>query len=443
MNSGSVLSINQELTLTIVRLGIYGEGVGHWCGITIFVEGALPTEQILCAVYEIRRNFGRARLIKILKVSCFRQKPICPVFGRCGGCQIMHLKYTEQLKIKKDRVIDALERIGKLSTPLVSDCEPSPADLYYRNKIQVLAGIKNQKTFFGLYALHSHQLVEVHHCYIHCSLGEKAFELTLELTEQTPILNLRCLIIKTAVIAQQIIVIFVTKDSNPVPSNIIVCLKNQIPEIKGILQNIQPKDSNTIVGQEYRLLYGDSFMEDTVKGLRCRISAASFFQVNSYQIENLYDKVLEFAELLGNEIVLDGYCGIGVLSMLLAQKAYHVIGVESNPYAIEDARENAKMNQIKNIEFFVAATEIFIQSLQNIDVVILNPPRKGCERSVLEKLLILKPKRIIYISCDPATLARDLQVLTCNAYSLNEIQPFDMFPQTMHVETVAKLSLAH
>ncbi|HUD01934.1 MAG TPA: 23S rRNA (uracil(1939)-C(5))-methyltransferase RlmD [Rhabdochlamydiaceae bacterium] len=428
--------LHQKITLTIKRLGIHGEGIGDLDGFTVFVDGALPGETVTASICEVRKNFARATLISTELSSPHRVKPPCPVFGRCGGCQLMHLDYPQQLETKRQRVIDALERIGKIFNVPVASCVPSPNPLAYRNKIQLPVDL----TRMGLYAFNSHDIVEIEKCYIHCSLGEKVFAQVKQILKADPDPALKFVLIKTGVSTNQVLVILVTEgEGSPALPATAEKIMESAPEIKGVVQNIKTTADNVVLGKTFRTLAGHSSIVDKICGLHFKVSPASFFQVNPAQAENLYQKALEFCELKGEETVLDAYCGVGTLSLIVAPHAKHVIGVECVPDAIADAEENAKRNQIKNTVFHCAPAEDFIGTLSSIDVAILNPPRKGCEPAFLEKLLQLKPKRIVYVSCDPATLARDLALLQ-KGYTINAVQPFDMFPQTIHVESIVQLN---
>jgi len=417
------IQIDQKIEVPIHRLGINGEGVGDFEGFTLFVDGALPGETILGVVTEVRKNFGRARISEILHRSNHRVEPVCPLFGHCGGCQIMHLQYEKQLKAKRQRILDALERIGKLTIDVLP-CMASPNPLGYRNKIQLPVKDGN----IGLYAKGSHDIIDVEKCYIHCSLGEKIYAWIRKFQQ---VQQFRHLLIRTAVKTSEVLLVFVTEDPF-VPDDI-------PPEVKGIVQCIKRSKGNRILGSEFHTLWGRAWIEEVLQGLKFRISAASFFQVNPSQAENLYAQVIEFAQLSGDEIVLDSYCGVGTLSLILSKGAKKVIGVESVPEAIDDAKANAMRNNIKNCEFYCDRAEHFIPNLESADVAVVNPPRKGCEPIFLETLAKLDPKTIVYVSCDPATMARDVSFLSEKGYQATKIQPFDMFPQTSHVECIVQL----
>jgi len=421
------------MQIAIHGLGSSGEGVGVLDGYVVFVDGALPGEVVNVRMLERGVRHGRAELVSIEKASPDRVQPPCKLFGRCGGCQLMHLKYEAQAAMKRQRVVDALERIGKLDGSGVCPCVPSPLHLHYRNKIQM--PVRDGK--LGLYAKNSHDLVEVDTCAIHCSLGEQVLNHVRAILPS----NLRHVLIKSAVHTNQALVVFVSREKPTVAlRDVAQQLMAQNPSIRGVVHNLHSGPENVILGREYTVLAGNGFVHEELCGLKFKVSPASFFQVNPAQAEQLYAKALEFAGLNGDETVLDAYCGVGTLSLLFAQKAGRVVGVECVKEAIDDARENARCNGIGNVEFVCAEAELFVRKCPKADVVLLNPPRKGCEETMLQGIGRLKPKRVVYISCDPATLARDLGRLVGLGYRLEAVQPFDMFPQTAHVETVSVLS---
>lgn len=422
--------------LTIERLGINGEGVARHDGLTVFVDGGLPGEKVKARLYERRKTYGRAAIVQRLESSSHRASPPCPLFSQCGGCQLMHLSYPQQLEAKRQRVADALERIGKFSGIEVLPCEASPHPLGYRNKIQLPVDAQMR---LGLYARNTHDIIPVEHCHIHCELGERAFKQIQSLLKASPVGALRHIVIKTAVNTGQVLVILVTVNPDPL-SRFAQEIMQTVPEVKGVVQNVNPGPGNAVLSEDFRLLAGSGYIEEALMGLVFKVSPASFFQVNPAQAEKLYAHALEFSDLKGEERVLDAYCGVGTLSLVLARQAKEVVGVECVPAAIADAEENARKNGILNVQFVCAEAEKLISDLTDIDVALLNPPRKGCEGAVLDSLVKLAPKRIVYISCDPATLARDLNVLCGHGYVIDEVQPFDMFPQTAHVETVVKVS---
>lgn len=443
--------LNQTINTTIQRLGIHGEGVGYWDGYTVFIDGALPGEVVQANLFEIKKKYGRGNLHTIENPSPNRANPPCPQFGKCGGCQLMHLDYNAQLEMKRQKVIDAFERIGKLENVNIAPCEPSPTPLAYRNKIQVPIRAGDQGIRIGFNARNSHDLVDVDYCHIHCNLGQHVYEIVTDTLKNSNLTaydwktkkgELRYLIIKTAVHTGQALVVFVTSSSASKELSFVANkIMHRCPEVKGVVQNLNSVPNNVVLGKEYCVLSGQDYIEEEICGYLFKVSPPSFFQVNPKQAENLYRKVVEFAELSGNESVLDAFCGVGTMSLILSKQAKSVTGVECVAEAIVDAKKNAQKNSVKNVSFVCDSAENYIQNIDNIDVVILNPPRKGCEFQLLKKVGELAPKKVIYVSCDPATLARDLAYLKEVGYSIKQAQPFDMFPQTAHVETVVCCTL--
>jgi 23S rRNA (uracil1939-C5)-methyltransferase len=425
--------------------------VGRLGGYTLFVDGALPGERVHVRCIEAQKNYGRAQLLSILEASPDRVKPPCPLFGTCGGCQLMHLSYPKQLEIKRQRVIDALQRIGKIKDVEVPLCLPSPSPLSYRNKIQLPVKSAPEGVAFGLYVQGSHQLVEVPSCLIHCAMGDEIYREVSALVKKGGVTaycpetgegELRHLLIKSAIHTGEALVIFVTASGNkekwvPLAKQIL----ERSSQVKGVVQAINKQKGNRILGQSFEVLAGAGYIHETLGELIFKVSPASFFQVNSEQAMFLYAQALKFADLEETETVLDAYCGVGTLSLFFAKQAKRVIGVESVPEAIQDAKENAVMNKISNVSFVCANAETYCGTLKAIDVAVLNPPRKGCDLLLLKELKRLHPKTVVYISCNPSTLARDLAYLRDFGYKVEAIQPFDMFPQTAHVECVVKLNL--
>lgn len=448
------LKIETVFDLHIDDLGTSGEGIGSVEGFKIFVEGALPLEKVRVVITAIKSNYGIGKLLEILIPSPHRIKPPCPLFDRCGGCQIMHLTYPKQLEVKRKRVMDAFERIGKSKILEMPEVEPSDPFLYYRNKIQLPVtplpdGGDQEGVEIGLYQKGSHQVVPVDHCLIHSSLGDLVYQEVIRIIKASSIKaydentkegELRHVLIRTAIFLKQVLVVLITTSS---PSELIKKIGKELSKIegvKGVVHHKNARKDNVVLDQNFTTLYGRSYIEEALCGLTFKISAASFFQVNPYQAEKLYRAAIELAEITSESIVLDAYCGIGTLSLLIAQRAKKVVGIECVPQAIKDAKENAKFNKIDSVEFICGQSEKLIQSLSSIDIVFLNPPRKGCDPQVLFELKRLKPKTIIYIACDPATLARDALILASHGFKRDVVKAFDLFPQTMHVETLVKFT---
>lgn len=354
-----------------------GEGVGTLEGKKVFVDGALPGEQVEIEVTEVKKRYLKAKLLKVTNPSPARVSPICPLFGICGGCQLMHLSYSEQLNWKRKRVSDALKRIGGLDV-MVEPCAPSPDQLGYRNKVHLHQG--------GYHKRHSHEIVPIDRCYIHNPIGEKMLPLAKNSGEA---------IIKTALASGEVLV-----------------------EIDG--------RSNL------------PFITEQLGPLRFKIGPRDFFQVNPKQAYQLYQKAIGCAKLDRSTRVLDAYCGVGCLSLFAALEAKEVLGIEIEESAVISARENGKLNGISNASFTCGRVEKQLPKLGSFDTIFLNPPRGGVEPQVIATLLKHPPQRLIYISCDPATLARDLKLLQ-GGFIIEKAFPFDMFPQTVHVETLVEL----
>lgn len=424
------MQFKEKFTAVISHLGKNGEGIIQHPEFTIFVDGALPGEEIEATFIEKKPHWGRASLLQVLKPSLERIAPPCPFFGRCGGCQLMHLDYAGQLLFKQNLVQEAFGQ-----DVVVEKCHPAPTPLAYRNKISlpVREGMK-----LGFFASRSNDLVEIDACLVHCQAGEEVFKEILSLIKDFP--PLRHILIRTALSNRQSLVILVTRRADNL-QNIAKEIMARCPTVRGVVHNINPSSGNTILGDKTTLLVGEDFIEEKLCNLTFRISANSFFQVNLVQAENLYKQAISIANLQKGDIVLDAYCGIGTLTLLLANHVKQVFGVESVPQAILDAKKNASINSIENVSFICDLAEKYIESAPKVEAIFLNPPRKGCDPAILKKLSQLKIRQVIYISCNPQTLARDVALLQSYGYILGPIYPFDMFPQTSHVECVTKLEI--
>ncbi len=426
---------NQIITCSIDNFGSSGEGVGTFEGRRVFIEGALPGETVTAKMTLIKKTYAKGVATQVLTASPERVIAPCPYYDRCGGCQLMHLNYPAQLEMKRRRVKDALERIGGFQNSHVEQVVPSPRDFSYRNKIQLPV----QGPRIGLYERGTHELVDIEHCLIHSDLGESVYRPIRSLFRELEFdqgCEIRHILVKSAVHTGQVLVVVVTEGP---PSSKLQKFADRLlgalPAVKGVVHNLNKKGSNVVLGDHYQTLAGQNFVRDEICGMLFHVSPASFFQVNPFQAEALYRHVLGL--IAPGLTVVDAYCGVGTLSLLASKKARRVIGIEVVPDAIEDAKRNAELNGVKNVDFHCLPVEKALQELRQGDVVILNPPRKGCAPKVISTLLSRRPQSIIYVSCDPATLARDLSLL--EGYRLLSVQPFDMFPQTAHVETVALL----
>ena len=380
-------------------------------------------------------------------------EPACGIYKQCGGCQVQHLSYEGQLQMKHDTVVNQLKRIGHIENINVLPTIGMENPNRYRNKTQVPFGYENGEVVAGFYQKRSHEITNMKSCLIQTDISDQIVDTMRELCRDLNIdpynesLNLgvlRHVIVRVGFKTDEIMVTLVTRTKTiPHVENVIETLVNKYPQIKSIAQNINPKVTNVIFGDETKILYGEPYIYDEMNGIRFAISPRSFYQVNPVQTETLYSKAVEFAGLTGNEVVFDAYCGIGTITLFLAQHAKEVYGVEIIPEAIEDAKMNAKLNNFNNAQFAVGKSEdiipMWIENGIIPDVIVVDPPRKGCDKTLLDTMLEAKPKRIVYVSCDSSTLARDLKILIDGGYNLEVVQPVDMFPQTAHVECVAKL----
>ncbi|WP_125154024.1 23S rRNA (uracil(1939)-C(5))-methyltransferase RlmD [Clostridium rectalis] len=444
---------NKDYKIKITGMGYSGEGVGKIDEFTIFVPGAIKNEYVEIKIVKVNKRFAFGKLIKIIEPSEFREKPICPIYNRCGGCQIQHMKYEEQLDFKTKRVEDSIRRIGTLDIK-VNKTMGMKDPYRYRNKVQLPIGKENTEIVIGFYAKKSHKIINIEECFIQDKISDKVLEITKQWIKKykISIYNeenhsgiLRHLMIRKAFKTGQLMIVLVTNGQKlPFKNEFVNTIKDNIKEVKSIIHNINSKKTNVILGDDCFTLWGKDFITDYIGKFKFNISPLSFFQVNPMQTEILYNKVLEFADLKGEETVFDAYCGTGTISLFLSQNAKKVYGVEIVAEAIENAIINAEENNIKNAEFFVGKAENVIPELISkgiyADVVVVDPPRKGCETSLLEAIATMKPNKIVYVSCDPGTLARDLKILNELNYKTIKVQPVDMFPQTSHVETVVLIS---
>jgi len=435
--------------IKIHGLGSSGEGVGKLDGLTFFVEGALPGEEVLAEVETRKKNYAIARLVEVVKSSAERVEPFCPLYKNCGGCQLQHLSYPAQLKWKRQQVVDAVERIGKLDGIKILDTLGMENPLRYRNKMQFPVG-KNLQ--IGCYARGSHKIIDTTSCMIQNAVNDKILNAVRNVAkkfnlqpydEDTHKGFLRHVMGRVGCNGEFMIVLVTATKNFPNEKNFVRALVKELPDVTSIQQNIQTFHNNVILGRETKILYGKPTIHDKIGDLKFNISARSFFQVNTAQAEILYKTALDFAELEGGEIIIDAYCGTGTIGLFMARNAHRVYGTEIVSSAIADAKKNARENNIRNIEFFIGdAAKIFPRLANSVhfpNVIITDPPRAGCDKKVLETFAAMETDKIIYVSCNPATLARDLKILDELGYRTKKIQPVDMFPFTSHVESVAQI----
>ncbi|EJT6496239.1 23S rRNA (uracil(1939)-C(5))-methyltransferase RlmD [Clostridium perfringens] len=448
---------NKEYIFDIISQGYEGEGIAKIDNkYPIFIEGALKGEKVKVRIVKVNKNFAYGKLMEVLEASEERVNPPCAIYKRCGGCKLQHASYKAQLDFKWDRVKDCVSKIGKLDPSIVKYPLGMENPWRYRNKVQLPIGLINGEVKIGFFAPRSHDIIDMESCLIQDEIGDKVVKLTREWIEKFNIRPynidgeydekgiVRHIMIRRGFTTNEVMVVLVTNGEKlPHKEEFVDLMVKNIPGIKSVIQNINSKKTNVILGLESKTLWGEDTISDYIGDFRFNISPLSFFQVNPTQTEVLYGKALEYANLTGNEEVFDAYCGTGTITLFLSQKAKKVYGVEIIPQAIDNAWINAKENKVENVEFFVGESEVVIPDLINkgvkADVVVVDPPRKGCDKKLLDAITNIDAKKIVYVSCDPSTLGRDLKVLEENGYKTLEVQPVDMFPNTAHIENVALL----
>lgn len=479
---------NNVVTVTIEDIGVNGEGIGKVDGYTLFIKDAMIGDVIEAKVMKAKKHYGYARLQKILTSSEARVKtPACPMARKCGGCQIQEMKYSAQLAFKEGKVCGNLERIGgvpaelldEIMEPVVgmergetaevaaaADTEKAGAADYqpfcYRNKAQFPIGTdKEGHVIAGFYAGRTHNIISNTDCILGVPINKEILECILAFMEEYKILSyneekhtglVRHVLIRYGFTTDEIMVCLILNGEELPHAEVLVERLRKIPGMTSITVNVNRAKTNVIMGDKIKLLWGQTFITDYIGNVKYQISPLSFYQVNPVQTEKLYELALDYADLTGEETVWDLYCGIGTISLFLAQKAKQVYGVEIVPQAIDDAKNNAKINGIKNAEFYVGKAEEVLPDYYkeyakthngekaHADVIVVDPPRKGCEESLLQTIVDMQPERVVYVSCDSATLARDVKFLREKGYELAKVRAVDQFPHTVHVETVALLT---
>ena len=451
MNKNVPVEKGKTYEIGIRTLGTSGEGVGRYENFTVFVPGALPGETVRAAIDDVKKSYARGHVVDILKKSKDRVVPPCPIYAHCGGCQLMDLDYMAQLKAKRQQVIDAITRIGKQTDVYVEPTLGAASPWNYRNKMQFPIGREKGRVVIGCFAQGSHRIIDTTDCRIQKQGNNDIVNAVRDIVEKLniPVYNedrhtgvLRHVMGRVGEGGDMVVLVTAT-EKLPHEREFIRLLRARLPRVVSIHQNIQTYHNNVILGRETKLLWGRPTIKDQIGRLKFHISPRSFFQVNTAQAEVLYSKALEYANLTGEESVIDAYCGTGTITLFLAQKAREACGVEIVKPAIQDAKRNARDNGVKNAEFLVGdATDVlprlYRQGLRP-DVIVVDPPRAGCTPVVLETFAHMHPDRIVYVSCNPASLARDLKILDELGYHAEKIQPVDMFPMSSHVESVTKL----
>ena len=444
--------IGRTVTLTITDMSTNGEGIGHVEGAALFVAGAIPGDTVEARITWTRKNMGYADCLRILEPSADRTVPACPMAAVCGGCALQDMAYEAQLSLKRSSVENSLRRIGSLELtvpPVIGMEEP----VRYRNKTQYPVGRSaDGRLVCGFYRRGSHEIIPLEDCLIGSERNAAITARILKFMEaegiepyeeKTGLGLVRHILIRESHANGSVLVCLVINGQSLPQGQRLVDSLRELPEITGICLNVNTARNNVILGQEVIPLWGEPCIYDKIGERTFRISPLSFFQINPIQTEKLYAEVARMADLSGHETVLDLFCGAGTIGLYLADKVRELYGVEIVPEAIEDARVNAALNHIENARFSAGASEDIFRDLPSADLVILDPPRKGCEASLIKELADRGQERIIYVSCNPATLARDLKLFAELGYEVKDLRCVDMFPQTMHVETVVLLSKAN
>ena len=465
-NGKQGLKKDDELELFIEDMGVDGAGIGKLNGMALFVKDAVIGDTVRVKVMKMKKNYGYARLLEVLSPSPWRVEPRCALHRPCGGCQLQALSYEKQLEFKENKVKSSLARIGGFEDvdarmePIIGMEKP----FHYRNKAQFPIGRdKEGRIVTGFYASRSHTIIPNRSCCLGDKINERILDIIIRFMEQRGIAPyeestgsglVRHVLIRKGFASGEIMVCLVINGRKlPFAEALIEELK-KIDGMTSISLNVNEENTNVILGNEILLLWGKEYITDSIGDIRYQISAHSFFQVNPVQTKRLYETALAYAGLTGEETVWDLYCGIGSISLFLAQKAKQVYGVEIVPQAVKNARDNAALNGITNARFFEGKAEEVLpefyregceklpdwEAMLHPDVIVVDPPRKGCDEKCLETIVQMQPDRVVYVSCDPATLARDLKYLCGNGYELSRVRPVDMFAQTVGVETVCLLS---
>jgi 23S rRNA (uracil1939-C5)-methyltransferase len=446
---------NDIVTLKIEDCGIDGEGIGKADGFTVFVKDAVIGDTVRAKIMKAKKNYGYGRLEEIITPSPDRVEPKCQFARQCGGCQLQALSYEKQLEFKTSKVRGHLERIGGFTDIPMEKILGMDQPFHYRNKAQFPVGkSKDGRIITGFYAGRTHSIIENRDCALGVTRNKEVLDRVIAHMEKFHIQPydentgkglVRHVLIRYGFFTDEMMVCLIINGEKLPGEEALVKSLRQIPETVSVMVNVNKKRNNVILGEKVRLLWGQPYITDKIGEISYQISPLSFFQVNPYQTGRLYGKALEYAQLSGNETVWDLYCGIGTISLFLAQKAKMVRGVEIIPAAIENAKENACLNGFDNTEFFVGKAEEvlpeqFARTGERADVIVVDPPRKGCDETLLSTIIEMQPDRVVYVSCDSATLARDLKYLCERGYELKKVCPVDMFPNTVSVETVVLLS---
>lgn len=455
-NEKTSVKVGQEFLLTIKRLGINGEGVGYYKRHVVFVPGALPGEEVFVTVTDAKEKFSEAKIKRIRKTSKERIEPPCPVYDKCGGCQLQHLDYKAQLREKKDIVKQAFERHTKLNGEMLPLKETIGMEdpWNYRNKSQLQVGHNQHEIIAGLYGMNSHDLIDISECAIQHPATNKVTQTVKAILQELkiPIYHekkrkgvVRTVVTRVGFSTGDVQLVLITATIEiPHKDQLIDQIKKRLPEVKSVLQNINGRKTSLVFGDETVHLHGEEVIQEALGDLQFELSARAFFQLNPIQTVKLYDEVKKAAQLTGTEKLVDAYCGVGTIGLWLAPSAKELRGMDVIPESIEDARRNAVKHGFSHAHYEVGKAEDilpkWLKQGWRPDVFVVDPPRTGCDRKLLEAIIKVRPKRMVYVSCNPSTLAKDIDVLTKSGFKLNLLQPVDMFPHTAHVECVVLMS---
>ncbi|MDI3328461.1 MAG: 23S rRNA (uracil(1939)-C(5))-methyltransferase RlmD [Alicyclobacillaceae bacterium] len=442
------LKVGEEVEVSVERIGINGEGIGYHRKQVIFIPGALPGERVAVRVAEVERNYARGTLLNILHPSPHRRTPPCPVYGRCGGCQLQHLAYEEQLRAKKELVIESFRRYTRLSDPPVREVLGMEEPWAYRNKAQFQVGEVRGRVAVGLYEPESHRLVDLTGCPVQHPRVNAALKAVRDALEELGIApyderrrtgTVRTVVVRAGTATGELHITLVTRTPDlPNREALMAALRRRIPGLTGVSQNVNSARSPLIFGPETRVLWGEAKLRERLGERDFWLSPRAFFQLNPVQTVKLYGVVREAAGLTGRERVVDAYCGVGTIALWLAPEAREVRGMEAVPEAVEDARENARRAGFRHVRFEAGRAEDLLPRWVREgfvpDVIVADPPRTGLDPRLIDTVARVRPRRLVYVSCNPSTLAKNCEVLMSRGFSVRWIQPVDMFPQTSHVE---------
>ena len=448
----NVVENNGFYTVTFTDLTHDAMGVCKIDGFPVFVKDALKGEKALIRIVKVNKNFGFGRLVEIKEESPFRKVPICEHYAECGGCDIMHMAYEMQLAFKKHRVKETLRKIGHIQTK-VDDTIGMNNPYYYRNKAVIPFGKSKGKIIAGLYKNRSHDIVDLKRCHIFPKVFSEIVRYlkTLFQTHNVSVYDedkhegtIQGVMLRQSQTYDEISLTFIVNDNRlPGKEQLVESIVERFPNVVSIVKNFSSSKKNIVLSSKSKTLYGHDALRDRMLGFEYKISHRSFYQVNPVQTEMLYKQALKMAKIKESDTVVDAYCGIGTLSLPIARKAQRVIGIESVKEAVKNAQTNAKENDVNNVEFIHGKAEEILLKLKNdsIDILFVDPPRKGCEKEFLQAVMAMKIPKIVYISCNVSTLSRDANVLNTAGYAAQHVVPYDMFPQTTHIESVMLLEI--